>query len=173
MVIKLLGGMLVIGSATVIGYIMASKYAKRPEELRTLQAALQMLESEIAFSMSTLPQAFDRISHSFEHAVGKLFSYTSSLIKERTGITAKEAWIKALNACTPILHLEKQDREILMAFGNALGRLDKDSQIKNIHLACTKLSLEEKKAEELKYKYVRMYKSLGVLGGILIVLLLL
>ncbi len=172
MVIKLLGAVLVIGSATVIGFSMATKYAKRPETLRALQAALQMLESEIAFSMSTLPQAFDRISHSFGHSIGKLFEYTSHLIKQRTGITAKEAWMKAIYEYNNILHLEKQDKDILMAFGNALGRLDKESQIKNIHLACSKLSLEEKKAEDLKYKYVRMYKGLGVLGGDLIVLLL-
>ena len=169
--LKLLGCVLVIGASTMMGYLVAEKYSKRPAELRTLQAALQMLELEIAFSVNALPEAFERIAQSLPENIGMLFAHASELLKERTGIPAKKAWRLALKKAYDHLHLEKQDREILITFGNSLGCSDKDNQIKNIHLACSKLAMEEKKAEVLRQKNEKMYKSLGVLAGILIALL--
>lgn len=172
MLLKLLGCALIVGSSTLMGFSVAAKYSKRPGELRTLQAALNMLESEIAFSLNSLPDAFDKISRHIPENIGQIFAESSSLIRQRTGITAREAWSFAVEKAWESMHLEKQDKEILITFGNSLGRSDRENQLKNIHLACSKLVLEEKKAEEQKQKYEKLYKSLGVLGGLLIALLL-
>jgi stage III sporulation protein AB len=71
------------------------------------------------------------------------------------------------------MHLQKEDREVLIAFGNALGCSDTQSQIKNIHLTCSKLLMEEKNAQALRDKNEKLCKNLGVLGGILVSLLFL
>ncbi len=168
---KCIGAILIVGSSTIMGYSVAAKYSKRPEELRLLQGALQMLESEIVFAVNTLPEAFEKISHNLPEGLGKLFGHCSNLLKQRTGITASQAWRMSLDKYFNDLHLEKEDKQILITFGNSLGNSDRENQIKNIHLACSKLMMEEKKAEVLKQKNEKMYKNLGVLAGILLVLL--
>ncbi|MDK2798707.1 MAG: stage sporulation protein [Clostridiales bacterium] len=171
MILKLIGCILIVGSSTIMGYTIANKYAKRPEELRALQAALQMLESEIIFSVNPLPDAFERISKYVPKNIHKLFAHSAYLLKQRTGITAQEAWSISVHQTREEMHLEKEDREILISFGNSLGCSDREQQLKNIHLACSKLALEEKKAEKLREKNEKLYKNLGVLGGILVALI--
>jgi len=173
MMMKLIGGMLITVSATVIGFKLAEKYAKRPGELRSLQTALQMLESEVAFSLNPLPDAFENIAGSFHGGIRKIFLNAAGFLKERTGITAQQAWTNAVQISKSDMHLWEEDYKILMEFGHSLGISDREHQIKNIQLTCSKLAMEEKKAEMLRDKNEKMYKSLGMLTGVLIFLILL
>lgn len=173
MIIKLIGGSLIIASSTVIGYKLSEKYVKRPGELRSMQTALQMLESEIIFSLNPLPDAFNNIAVCFEGGVKKIFMGAAELLNKRTGMTAQEAWTQSIQNSKSDMHFEEADYKILMEFGNSLGSSDRENQIKNIHLACSKLAMEEKKAEKQREKNEKMYKSLGLLAGVLIVLVLL
>ncbi|MGE4282241.1 MAG: stage III sporulation protein SpoIIIAB [Clostridia bacterium] len=173
MIIKTLGCLLIIGSSISMGFYASNKYAKRPEELRALQSALQMLESEIAFSLNPIPEAFERISVYVPGNIKQIFEQTSYLLKQRTGMTAKEAWKLSVDKAASNMNLQRQDKEILISFGSSLGSSDTESQLKNIHLACSKLSMEEKNAEILREKNEKLCKNLGVLGGILVSLLFL
>ncbi len=172
MVLKLVGSILIIFSSTFIGYTAAGRYARRPLELRTLQSALQMLESEIVFSVNPLPHAFNRIYNSFPGSIGKIFKHSSEALLQRRGLTAHEAWNESLERSTIQMAINSEDKKILREFGSMLGCSDKENQINNIRLTCSKLEIAEKKAELLKEKNERMLKNLGVLGGILAVLLL-
>ena len=172
MILKILGCMIIIGSSTIMGYSMAYRFARRPEELRALQSALQILESEIVFSVNPLPEAFERISKNVPPSIGIIFKNTSDLLKRKTGMTAQQAWAASIKNCESQINLSKEDLNILLAFGSSLGCSDRENQVKNIRLACSKLALEEEKAEILKEKNERLYKNLGVLGGMLISLLL-
>ncbi len=172
MIFKLLGSMLIVTSSTFIGNSIAQKYIKRAKEIRIFQVGLQMLETEVAFSLNNLPDALNKIGASIPEDVGRVFKYTSDLLSKRTGISAQEAWSSSISNFDTHLNLDRDDKEILIAFGNSLGSSDKENQIKNIHLTCTKLSIQEKKAEELKLKNVKLYKNLGVLAGVLLVLIL-
>lgn len=171
LIFKFVGSGLIIISSSVIGYVLALRYVKRAEELRALQVALQMLESEIVFSANPLPDALKKISECTPAGVSGLFQNCAQLLGQRTGITAKEAWTMSVYHVKKDMHLEKEDYDILIAFGNSLGSSDKENQVKNIRLACSKLSIEENKAEVLKGKNERLYKNLGFLGGILIALI--
>ncbi|NLY43491.1 MAG: stage III sporulation protein AB [Clostridiaceae bacterium] len=172
MILKIIGCILIIASSTVMGYSAAYRFARRPEELRALQSALQILESEIVFSVNPLAEAFERISKNTSQSIGIIFKSTADLLKQKTGMTAQQAWAISIKKCESQMNLNKEDIEILLAFGSSLGCSDKDNQVKNIRLACSKLAMEEKKAEILKEKNERLYKNLGLLGGMLISLLL-
>ncbi len=58
-------------------------------------------------------------------------------------------------------------------FGETLGQHDRESQQKHIRLCITHLEREEEEAKALQPQYEKMIKSLGVLAGLLIVILLL
>jgi|LSQX01.3.fsa_nt_gb stage III sporulation protein AB len=172
MLIKLLGCGIVLFSTTFIGYHAANKYSKRLETLRALQISLEMLETHISFSATVLPDAFEKIANTSVEYVNELFLSVSKLLRKRLGMTAKEAWNKSLVSLKQKLYIEKEDEDILKALGNSLGNTDCENQIRIIELTRSKLNMLEKKADVLKQKNDRLYKTLGVLSGLLIILLL-
>jgi stage III sporulation protein AB len=62
--------------------------------------------------------------------------------------------------------------DVLISFGSTLGISDRHDQVKHVKLAIAQLAQAEAKAWEEKEKNERMYKSLGVLSGLAIVILL-
>jgi len=170
--LKLVGGIMVILSSSMIGFIVASNYKKRPATLRNLQVALSMLESEINYGHYPLPQALKSVSRKCDKEVAELFAHAAQNLSSRKGLTADEAWEKSLKDFFLNSYISENDYEILMAFGKYLGSTDKQDQIKNIRLALNNLRQQELSAHQEKQKNERMWRYLGVLSGIMIVLLL-
>ena len=68
--------------------------------------------------------------------------------------------------------LKEGELEIMKQFGETLGQYDHEIQQNYIRLTMVHLEREEGDAIEQQQRYEKMMKSLGVLTGILIVLLL-
>ena len=172
MFIKFIGCSVILLSTTLIGHFAADKYLKRPDILRAIQIALEMLEMHISFTATILPDALEKIADTSVENVNKLFLNTADLLKLRSGMTVREAWNKSISKLKKDLYLEKEDEEVLRALGNSLGTTDCESQLRLLQLTRSKLSTIEKKAEILKQKNVRLCRSLGVLSGLIIIILL-
>lgn len=170
--LKLIGGIMVIVSSSMIGFLIAGNFKNRPNTLRNLQAALSMLESEINYGHSPLPQALKNISKKCDEDVAKLFASAAKNLASRKGLTASEAWEKSLKEFFINSYINENDFEILMAFGKYLGSTDREDQIKNIRLALNNLRQQEISSIQEKEKNEKMWKYLGVLTGIMIFLLL-
>ena len=68
--------------------------------------------------------------------------------------------------------LSKEDIKIISNFGNLLGKTDLKGQITEIELANNFLDKQIKEAEEIRKKNDKLYKSLGIIIGITIVIVL-
>jgi stage III sporulation protein AB len=171
MLIKIIGAAIILGSTSIIGFSLSRDCSKRPRILRELQAALQMLENEISYMSNLLSDAFMRIYTSSGTEASILFKEAAKKL-DSMGTTADEAWKSAVNDLYSRLALKKEDKAILISFGSMLGNSDLDGQISNIRLTTSQLKLQELKAEEIKKKNERMYRSLGVLGGLALIIIL-
>lgn len=172
MLFKLLGGSLVILSCSMIGFLIAGQYQLRPKILRNLQTAISMLETEINYGHSPLPEALKNIAKKCDKGISELFLNTVKYISERSGLTAGEAWEEALEDFFPNSNLSRADMEILSAFGKYLGATDIQDQIKNIKLTLIHLRQQEVAALEERQKNEKLWRYLGVLSGIMVFLLL-
>ncbi|SHE61974.1 stage III sporulation protein AB [Desulforamulus putei DSM 12395] len=159
-------------SCTLIGMTVASSYSRRPGEIRSLLTALQMLETEVSYGATPLPEALAYVAERCDPRVALLFSRTAQELMTMRGITAREAWEMALNEYYPRSALTKTDRAILLELGNSLGISDREDQVKHLVLAKEQLKLEQAKAEEASLKNTKVYNYLGFLGGLTIVLIL-
>lgn len=173
MLFKLLGSLIVILSSTFLGYALANECKNRPLQLRELQGLLQMFENQISYLSDVIAEAFERISRIGGSDVCIFFSRTVELLKEDKTLNASQAWEKAVNDNIRKTSLNQEDKDILLAFGKILGSSELEGQIKNIRLTMTQLKLQEEKAEASRVKNEKMYKSLGILGGIAVVIVLL
>ncbi|NLL04529.1 MAG: stage III sporulation protein AB [Clostridiaceae bacterium] len=170
MLLKIVGSLIVLVSCSLLGYSHAKTYAKRPEELKVFQTLLQIFENEISFLSNILEEAFLKVCSCTDSSVGIFFEATVKNLEE--GFCACEAWTKAVEENITKTNLNTEDRSIIISFGKMLGSSDLEGQIKNIRLTVSQLKIQEQKAEELKDKNESMFKNLGVLGGLAIIILL-
>lgn len=173
MLFKIIGSLIVILSSTFLGFTLANECKNRPVQLRELQGLLQMFENQISYLSDVIAEAFERISRVRGSNICVFFSRTVELLKEDTALNAPQAWEKAVNENIKKTSLNPEDKEILLAFGKMLGSSELEGQIKNIRLTMTQLKLQEEKAEACRVKNEKMYRSLGILGGIAVVIVLL
>ncbi len=171
MLFKIIGSIILICSTSLIGFSLAADCSKRPRILREIQALLQMLENEISYLSNLLIDAFRRIVENSKVDAAILFKAAADYLVA-SGVTADEAWEKAVEVNYSRLSLNKEDKAILISFGRMLGNSDLDGQLNNIKLMSSQLKLQEAKAEEMKRKNERIYRSLGVLSGLAITIIL-
>jgi len=159
---------LIIGAGIGWGLMKSGELAKREKSLRNFKTALGILESEIVFSSHYLKHALDRISEIC--GCGGVFSDISEQIGQKTVL---EAWKEALVKNQKKLNLKNSDVEFLEILGSELGRSDKEQQVRNIrHVsALLEQALEDAHAEYLRT--AKLYRSMGVLGGLFVAILFL
>lgn len=170
--LKLLGAIMIVVAGGMIGLMMARQFRLRPLQLRDLQAALHILDTEIGYASTPLPEAVVKAGHCVEGPTAGLFANVAKILKTRKGFTATEAWQSALQDFKENSALQKGDLEILTVFGQTLGGTDKEEQRKSIQLACQQLKNQQSKAEEERAKNETLWQYAGFLFGMLLVILI-
>mgnify|MGYP000394787936 CR=1 FL=1 len=173
MILKIISSAAIIASATALGVQYASRYGLRAKEIRAFQSALVQLESEILYYDTLLPDALMEIGALTEGEVGKFFTEAGRRLKSKRGQTIDDAWRKALDHSRQNLNLTQEDYELILDFGGQLGLSDKEGLRKYFQLIQSRLKNQEAKAEEERNRYEKMAKSLGLLGGLAIAIILL
>jgi len=172
MILKIMTSLAIVGSSAMIGISLANRYVQRTNELRELQGALSRLEAEISHYSTRLPEALKNIGTTAGGETGRLFLMTAENLSGADACSVEEAWKQSLEEGKKRMSLAAEEYDILMRFGAQLGCTDKEGQKKYITLTLSQLKLQEAKAFEQRYKYERMYRSLGILGGLALAILL-
>lgn len=172
MLLKIIGVTIILITSTGIGYKMAEKLEGRLRDLRSFGLGLQILEREIAFLSSSLPDAMIKISYIKGNA-SAIFRECGEILKEKQGYCVQEAWEMAFDRLYRDTFLEDEDRMILIELGKSLGAYDIENQTQNIKNISSQLQIQEQKAEVNIEKNSKLYKSLGALAGLAIVIVLL
>jgi stage III sporulation protein AB len=168
---KIIGAIIIVMATTMAGFSFASRLSNRPKQLRHLKYALQTLEAEIMFGHVPLKEASNRLAAQVPKPVSMIFQLFSEALQEQS-TNVKKAWEKTLLTVWPDTALGKQEFEIMMQFGATLGQHDRHQQQKQIRLTLSHLEREEADARDTQAKHEKMVKSLGVLSGLLIIVLL-
>ena len=119
-----------------------------------------------------LPAAAANIAKRTKKPVSEIFQNFSKQLEVGEGETAYQLWMQALEKQKPSTHLAEEDWDIIEGFGKTLGYLDK--QMQQSAIAYTVEYIDEKTTglQTQSDKNKRMYRSLGVIGGLLLVVLL-
>lgn len=169
--LKLIAAGMVVFATSMAGFTIAKGYRERPQQLRMLQSMLQALATEIAYGSTPLPEAFLRLSQSSPAPIAGLFRKAATSLND-PGATADEAWQDGLVELQAHSALHQADLAILEQLGSLLGLSDRADQERHLLLAVQQLVREEARAEQLRQSNERMWRYLGVLSGILLVIVL-
>lgn len=89
----------------------------------------------------------------------------------REGTPFPDAWKQA--ALESGSTLGKEEAELLAGLGDVLGRADLDSQLAAIACARDLLQVKLEEARTAEHTYGKLYRTLGVLSGVAVVIVLL
>lgn len=166
MLSRILGGLLICLSCSLLGLYFGDKGARRAAVLLEFKRTLLMLKSEIKYATCPLPQAFKRISARTTAPFCNFYSQIGDKLNESS---AAEAWETVLQD----LRLAKEDFAITSGLGRALGSIDASAQASAIDMTILQLENAAARLGAENAKTARMYRGLGLAGGLLITVILL
>jgi len=169
---KILGCVVIVMCAAKIGFDEAARFTRRVREIREFQTALVALKGEIGFCKTPLPQALAKVGQNLKTSIRHIFIKAGGAMKEG-GRYADEVWETTVSTVKKDLSLKSEEIYILNTFGKLLGTSDVVGQIENIELTSSKLDICERQALDDEIKFARLYRSLGVIGGIFTAILFL
>ncbi|MFT8364209.1 MAG: stage III sporulation protein SpoIIIAB [Sporolactobacillus sp.] len=169
--IRVIGAILVLAASTSIGFVLAARYRERPRAIRQWRLALQSMETEILYGLVPVESLAAHLSQRLPQPIAHFFSYLKKGLED--GQPLQTAWRTATLDYWPETAMKASEREIILQFGTTLGTEDAVNQKKHIQLAISHLDAEETEARQEQATYEKMWRSLGFLAGLLIVLIML
>ena len=125
------------------------------------------LETKLKYTYDLLPEIFLEIAKGLKQNIRELFENASLQMRKKS---AKEAWIQAIELSKTSMN--KEDLEVLKGFGKLLGKTDMEGQVSQIELTNQFVDTQIKKAEKELEKNEKLYKTLGTVFGLALVILL-
>ena len=172
MYLKIIGSLLVVMSSALLGFYFAYKEEFRIKDLSELKKALGILKSEIEFARTPLPEAFLHISERVEKSVGGIFYEMANKLSKKGSDSISDIWTEVFLESTKKTYFASEDLELICSFGKTLGYLDAQMQSNTIAMITDNIDTKIQFLTELSIKNKKMYRSLGVLGGILLCVVL-
>ena len=172
MVLKLAGGLLVIGSCAGLGLSMSYRWRERRSLLEELRKMIFMLKGEILYGNSTLMEAFGQVGTKCKGPLANLFLQVSEGIERQCGEPFYQIWEEQVKKLDKKLALTEKDREELSSFGEHLGYLDRDMQERTMLLFVEGLDMTISYLRENQAEKCRLYTSMGIMGGLFLTILM-
>lgn len=171
MILKFGGCIFILISSIALGIYYSFKTEYRMNDLVEMKKALILFMAEIKFNLSPLAEAMSNVSAKVNSPAGKIFKDFS----ERLGdcdINAEELWKNVLLENLKYSYFENEDIENFISFGKALGYLDVKQQSSNIEVVLSYIELKISELFEKSKRDKKMYGSLGLFGGIVVMVVL-
>ncbi|MCI8853770.1 MAG: hypothetical protein HFI31_03680 [Lachnospiraceae bacterium] len=170
--LKIVGSLLILCCSAGLGAAGAGDLKKHCMELRLLKQALYMLRGEIKYSRAPLPEAFGALADRLPSPFGEFFSGMREELGRRDGRGLSRIWKEEMSRSLKKSSLRREEKEKLGRLGEGLGYLDLEMQLSTMELYLEQLEGDIQRAEEEIQSKQRLYRSLGVAGGIFLVILL-
>lgn len=158
---------MIIGASSAIGILFSKKYANREQEIKEMKTGLNMFATKIKFTYETIPNLFMEIATKIQGNVGNIFATSAERMKEEP---AGNAWENALQEV--IHNFNKEDIAVLKNLSKLLGQTDLEGQLSEIEVVNNFLTTQLENAKEERKKNEKMYRTLGIIGGLTIAIIL-
>lgn len=168
--------MLIIGCVALIagcgslGLWLANRIRLRPVELRGCLMALALLDTEIVWGATPLPEAFSIVKERTDQPWQGFFAELQERLQR--GESASLAWKATISKQNQYFCLKQEDWQVISDVGKGLGRSDSREQHKQLELVQRQLALMKDQAGIWSDKQAKMWSYLGFLCGIAGVLIL-
>lgn len=166
--VKIIIAIVILFITSYIGIEMAGALKSREEILTDMITFLRLVKNEMMYMLNSLPVAYEmsrqRLNTELKNVLGAI-----SLDMSEFGVEKIDASIT--NNINSIKCLNDYDKEIIISTLKNLGRSDLESQYNIIENAIAIINKQIKEANEIKNKNSKVYKTIGVITGLMIVII--
>jgi stage III sporulation protein AB len=173
--IKLIGAVLVVLAGAGFGTCPVHKMKERTKEFEALYFCLLRLKSEISHGGRPLPEALKAAADSKKEGVEGIYRGVMRNLAARLE-KGREAYEVQLRECVADAFsdtvITKEEQEAFLDTFLLLGGADKEKQVQMLsyYAENVRLSIAQEKQKKKEKSY--LYRSLGVLGGIFLAVIM-
>lgn len=173
MLFKIAGAILVVAASSGLGFSLSNRLKARLNTLEQLKRMIFLLKGEILYANAPLEEAFERVGGKTGGFLGDMFVAVSKRIADQRGEPFFTMWKEEILKMGKESPLSDKDRQELSSFGEHLGYLDSQMQERTILLYLEQLDLSISYLRDNQKEKSRLYTSLGVMGGLFLVIVML
>lgn len=173
MTVRLAASLVILVGCAYLGFSIASAFRRRARQLEEFYLVIKQMEFDIDFLNMPLYEAFKRVSGICEGGVKNVIDYVGGSLTENHCVDMHSLWKKAFERFEHNLELNEADKRIMLDFAKNLGCGDRVREKNNINAAAMRLKVAGDEARTTAEVNGKMYRGLGVLGGIFVVIVLL
>lgn len=166
--VKIIIAIAILFITSYMGMELANSLKSREEVLTDMITFLRLVQNEMMYMLNSLPTAYEmsrqRLNTELKNVLGAI-----SLDMSKLGTGKVDASIT--NNINSIKSLNEYDKEIIISTLKNLGRSDLESQYNIIENAISIINKQIKEANEIKNKNSKVYKTIGVITGLMIVII--
>lgn len=169
---KLVGACLVMMGSMGLAATRIKKDRGRKELLKQLQNLFGLLHSEIGYRNLTITEAFIQISRRTDSYLSLFLQRVIEEWKQKNGKLIREIWSNWVQDYFMHSYLTKEDIVWIGKLGEGLGSFDRTEQIRQIEYLMDYLKQEYELCEKKVRESEKLYRTMGLLIGIFIIVLL-
>ena len=169
---RIVGCILVVAAGTGMGI---SESIRLSERIHTLEMLLRMvicLKGEIHSQNASLPDAFYGVAARMNGKYREFLINAADRMKAGTGETLSQICRECAKSSLKKSCLTPGEKDAFFSLGKYLGYLDLEMQMRQLSLYEKKLEEEVHRLREEAAGKKKLYRSLGILGGLLAAVLL-
>ena len=169
--LRLLGIFCLSAGCMGLGWSFRDRLKKSLEEQYQIRQMLKMLQNEIVYSRAPLPEACLRIAGRMPEPYREAFMGIHKEMAAGHGTAFGVVWRKRMEACAGQLALPAEEKARLLEVGSCVGFMDGQMQAQALEQHIHRLELSIEKQEKEMADKSKVIMSLGVMGGLLIVII--
>lgn len=169
---KIIGIILIFLSGTSFGFYHSFKPLFRRNDLLEMKRALLILNSEIKFLSTSIKEALKSIENSVSSPIKDIFSTFRKNLEIKNGESLNIIWEESLNQAINNTYLTKEDKNKFKLIGKNLGSYDKELNLNNLNIIFNYIDTTLNEIETERLKNMKMYQSVGILGSLALIILL-
>ena len=171
MYIKLIGSLFLLGSASSIGFLKSEELTERVKKLQEMKRMMILLQGELRFHRAELSEAFENVAERVQEPFKDFLKETGRRLEKKDAGFDKiweETSVKILTA----EGIKREDEQLLDLLKSSLGYLDLTLQTETLNLAILQTEDSINQAKEQQARKGKLYQTMGVTVGALLVLLI-
>ena len=168
--VKIIAFLIIVASSAKIGFDLSERYSNRTRELKAFINILEKVKNEISFSNCIISDALARAAEVRVKSISNMIKHISASVKERN-ICLTDAFDAYIQKNTDI-SLNKNDMDEIRNFFAVFGSGDREDEISNINSCIHNMNLFLQSSIEDEKRYVKLFRTSGLLAGFLIAIIL-
>lgn len=148
-----------------IGYFIGENYKRRSFNLKELQKAFMLLNNEVVYASTPLPDALYDIGNKIIEPISSIFIEMSSNLENGEICSVQEGFENAYKKYKENINLTTDDYKIVSDFFKTLGSSGVTGQERIFSLALENIDINYKEAKKLEKENIKLYRTLGMAIG--------